>query len=171
MEGRPGRGQALRIGLTGSICLTALLDLAQGAAQDRATLFGTCFVGNYDAASLARRSGHRVAAMSVQFQGLDGSLLAGAQYRLRFGTKFGFSGDCAVEVEGGFQCEACGNDGCNGDGESFKILWPGGDTITLVNNATGILAENPAGGRDRLPPGGANGSFELKRGAPGDCAW
>ncbi len=149
----------------------ALLIAGQAAAQDRASLYGNCFVGNYDAAPLAQRPVQRVAAMSVQFQGFENSLLAAVQYRLRFGTKFGFSGACAVDIEGGFQCEACGNDRCSGDGESFKILWSGGDTIQLVNDATGILAENAAGGRDRLPPDGANKAFELKRGAPGDCAW
>ncbi|MBA3516162.1 MAG: hypothetical protein H0T75_00550 [Rhizobiales bacterium] len=148
----------------------ALLTAVPAAAQDRAALYGACFVGTYNPAAGAQGS-RRVAAMAVQFQGFENSLLAAVQYRLRFGTKFGFSGECAVDIEGGFQCEACGNDRCGGGGESFKILWPGGDRITLANDATGLLAENAAGGRDRLPPGGANGSFELKRGAPGDCAW
>src|SRR3712207_7258731 len=62
---------------------------------------------SYDAAYLARHWGQRISAISVQFQGFEDSLLASVTYGLRYGTKFGFSGECREAIEGGFLCQAC----------------------------------------------------------------
>jgi hypothetical protein len=140
-------------------------------AQDSAALVDTCFARTYDAAHLARHPHQRVAAISVAFQTFEDSLLAGVIYKLRFGPRFSFSGDCYRPAEGGFLCEACGNDSCEGSGESFKILWSGGDEVQLVNDTTGLFAENAEGGRDRLAPGGEHRLFALKRAPAEECAW
>jgi hypothetical protein len=140
-------------------------------AQDSAALVDTCFARTYDAAHLARHPHQRVAAISVAFQTFEDSLLAGVIYKLRFGPRFSFSGDCYRPAEGGFLCEACGNDSCEGNGESFKILWSGGDEVQLVNDTTGLFAENAEGGRDRLAPGGEHRLFALKRAPAEECAW
>ena len=95
----------------------------------------------------------------------------GVVYTLRFGTKFGFSGACYVKIEGGYSCDACVNDSCESRGEKFQILWAGGDTVRLVNDSTGMLAENQQGGRDYLAAGGEHGEFVLRRAAPADCRW
>ena len=144
---------------------------AAAAAQDSAALIDTCFARSYDTAHLAEHPQQRVAAISVAFQSFEDSLLAGVIYKLRFGPRFSFSGDCYTAIEGGFLCEACGNDSCQGNGESFKILWSGGDEVQLVNDTTGLFAENPEGGRDRLAPGGEHRLFALKRAPAEDCAW
>jgi hypothetical protein len=141
------------------------------AAEDPKTLYDQCFTRTYDAAHLAAHPGQRVVAMSVQFQQFEDDLLASVVYTLRYGTKFGFSGACYVKVEGGFSCDACVNDSCESRGEKFKILWAGGDTVRLVNDSTGMLAENQQGGRDYLAAGGEHGEFVLHRAAPADCRW
>ena len=151
--------------------LVAAFCVTPAAAQDKAALFGTCFVQRYDAAHLARHRGQRVSAIAVQFQGLEDSLLASVTYGLRYGTKFGFSGECRTAIEGGFSCQACGSGRCEGRGETFKILWSGGDSLQLVNHSTGFFAENAAGGRQRIGPGGEHGSFELRRVPSEDCRW
>jgi hypothetical protein len=84
---------------------------------------------------------------------------------------FGFSGACSVKIEDGFACDACVNDSCGPSGEKFKILWSGGDTVKLVNDETGMLAENTQGGRDYLAAGGEHAEFALRRGSAKDCAW
>ena len=159
-------------GLSGvALALLAALGSAPAAGQDRTALYGTCFAQRYDPAYLARDRGQRVSAIAVQFQGFEDSLLASVTYALRYGTKFGFSGECRTPIEGGFLCEACGSDVCEGTGETFKVLWSGGDSLTIVNDSTGFFARNAAGGRDRVAPGGAHAAFELKRVAAEDCAW
>jgi hypothetical protein len=139
------------------------------AAEAQEALYGSCFAATYNAAHLAGHPGQRVAAMSVGFQGFAGSLLASVSYRLRYGTKFGFSGDCAPQ-EGGFVCQSCGSDRCTSSTQNFTIGWSGADTLELINDATGLFAENPAGGRDRLAAGGTHGRFSLTRAANEICA-
>ena len=141
------------------------------AAQEASALYGACFARTYDAKHLAAHRGQRVSAISVLFQGFEDSLLAAVSYRLRSGPKFGFSGDCHVVIEGGYFCQSCGNDVCEGTGETFKILWSGGETVQLVNDTTGVLAKNAEGGRDYLRSGGEHGVFLLNRAAPDACNW
>jgi hypothetical protein len=140
-------------------------------SEDAAALYDKCFSRTYDAAHLARHPGQRVSAISVQFQEFEGDLLASVIYKLRFGTKFGFSGACYVKIEGGYACDACVNDSCESNGEKFRILWSGGDTVKLVNDETGMLAKNAEGGRDYLAAGGEHAAFVLRRGAADNCAW
>jgi hypothetical protein len=138
-------------------------------ASNAAALYEMCFAGRFDRS----HPGQRLGTMSVYFQGLAGSLLTSVQYRLRYGTKFGFSGECGADPRGGFLCNACGGgvESCQENGETFRIVWLGGDDLELINDTTGLFAENPAGGRDRLAAGGGNRSFTLKRAGAADCAW
>jgi hypothetical protein len=147
------------------------VSVAQAALQDASALYGTCFARTYDDAHLAVHPGQRVTSISVNFQSFEDDLLASVIYRLRYGTKFGFSGACYTEIEGGFLCDACINDSCETSREHFVVLWSGGDTVKLVNDLTGMLAENAEGGRDYLAAGGEHGEFLLRRGSAEDCAW
>ena len=154
--------------LVGAIITPAL---AQEAAGGPGALYETCFVRTYDPTYLENNPGQRVAAISVYFQNFADTLLAGVSYRLRYGPKYGFSGDCHDAIDGGFSCEACASDSCDVNGESFKIFWPGGDSIQLVNDSTGVVAENADGGRDYLRAGNENRVFVMQRGTLADCAW
>ena len=141
------------------------------AEPDASALYDTCFSRTYDAAHLAaasRPARHRDVRAVPDF---EDDLLASVVYTLRYGTKFGFSGACYVKIEGGFRCDACVNDSCESSGEKFKVLWSGGDSVRLVNDETGMLAENAEGGRDYLAAGGEHGEFVLRRGSAEDCAW
>jgi hypothetical protein len=140
-------------------------------SDDASTLYDKCFSRTYNAAHLAKHPGQRVIAISAQFQEFEGDLLASVIYKLRYGTKFGFSGACYVKIEGGYACDACVNDSCESNGEKFKILWSGGNTVRLVNDQTGMLAENAEGGRDYLAAGGELAEFVLRRGTDKNCAW
>lgn len=145
----------------------------QGAPsrQDASPLFGACYSRAYDAARRAEGPGQRIAAIAVQFQGFEGALLASVTYRLRYGTTFGFSSDCHEEVEGGFLCRACVGATCGRGGERFKILWSGEGGVEIVNDMTGMLGENPAGGRDYLISRDELENFRLRRGPAEDCVW
>lgn len=155
--------------LSGAI--VAAMMVSQAAAQEASTLYETCFVRAYDPGHLESHPGQRVAAMSVYFQNFADTLLAGVSYKLRYGAKYGFSGDCHDAIDGGFACESCINDSCEGGGEGFKIFWAGENRIRLVNDSTGVVAENAEGGRDYLRAGNENRVFILTRGTLADCAW
>jgi hypothetical protein len=155
--------KVMRVAKFAALGYALAVPLSPTSAQDAESLYESCFV--------AANPGERVTAISVYFQNFADTLLAGVSYTLRYGDKFGFSGDCHQEIEGGFLCEACTNDGCDTNGESFTILWSGGDSIELVNDSTGVVGENPAGGRDYLRAGGESSRFTLSRGSLSDCAW
>jgi hypothetical protein len=162
-----------------ALAFTVPFLLATGAADpqvppsqsDSSPLFGACYARAFDAAHLSAHPGQRVEMIAVHFQGFGGDLLASVTYRLRYGTKYGFSSDCHEAVEGGFLCRACIGAGCGRGGETFKILWSGENGLDLVNNMTGMLGENPAGGRDYLISRAEMGHFRLLRGSPEDCIW
>jgi hypothetical protein len=141
------------------------------AAEDVSSLYGSCLARAYDRPYLAAHPAQRVAAISVQFHGFNGALLASVAWRLRYGTKFGLSSDCNLIVEGGFICTGCTNGECRSGGETFTIGWEGGDSLNIRNEATGMLAGNGAGGRDYLISFGEHSAFALERGSAGDCAW
>lgn len=153
-----------------SIAVLMWLAAPPVAAQDAGSLAESCFVQTYDQAELEAHPELRVKTINVYFQDLAGTLLASVTYTLRFGAKFGFSGDCE-QTGGGFVCRACANDSCARDSQSFRILWPGGESIELVNDETGIVAENADGGRDYLLAGGGGNSFVMMRGPLAECAW
>lgn len=125
-------------------------------------LYGACFAEAGGPIGNARRT----AAVYLQFQGLDGGLLAGVVYKLRYGPTFGFSGDCSASVDGGFVCRACTGEVCGDRADSFAILWSGGGSVRLVSRGGGVLAENFDGGRDRF----ASGTYVLTRVAPETCS-
>lgn len=156
-------GFLMRAALAGAALGTAI---EGGAALESSALYNSCFTSG----DSGGEPGGRVSAMSVAFQGLDDQLLASVVYRLRYGTRFGFSGDCMVMVDGGFLCNACSND-CATSSEHFQILWSGGDRLRLMNDLTGVLGVNPEGGRDYLVARGPDVAFDLRRGAPADCEW
>ena len=155
----------------GALSAAIIAAIPQAQAQDQSTLVGTCFSRAYSPEHLADNPGQRVSDISVQFQGFEGSLLASVIYTLRFGTRFGFGADCYEKIEGGFLCRACAGDSCQSSGETFKILFGDEGAIRLVNDSTGMVAENPDGGRDYLRSDGEHGEFILYRGLPESCAW
>ena len=169
---RRAYGARLRVGC--AVLVAALLPqpAVAATARDGSGLYGTCFARTYDWHYLAAHPGQRVAAIAVQFHGFEGSLLASVAYRLRYGTKFAFSSDCRGNAEAGFVCTGCTNGDCSADQrEVFSIAWPGGDGLELVNDATGLLGGNAAGGRDYIISLGEQSAFTLERGEPADCAW
>jgi hypothetical protein len=144
---------------------------AGASAQEFSDLLDTCFTRTYDAVHMFEHPGQRVTDIAVHFQGFEDSLLASVSYTLRFGIRFGFSGDCHDKIEGGFLCHACANDICDGSGETFKILPGSDDTIRLINDTTGVVGENSDGGRDYLKAGGEHGVFVLRKASPENCTW
>jgi hypothetical protein len=160
---RVGVRRGVAAGLAAALALSAAPAFAQAASD----LFGTCFVRQSPNAAPT----YRVASIAVLFQGFGEDLLASVAYRLRFGTAFGISGDCSEPAAGGYLCHACANSDCAGGEESFRVLWRGGETVTLVNDRTGMLGTNSAGGRDYLWAGGRTRAFVLDRAAVDDCAW
>jgi hypothetical protein len=138
-------------------------------AADAPSLADTCFTASYDADDLAAHPGQRVAKISAGFQEFDKDLLVSVIYRLRFGTTYGFSGACYTKTKDGFLCEACVNENCETSGGQFEVRWSGGNTVRIVNDLTGLLAKNAAGGRDYLAAGGADGEFVLRRTSSDAC--
>lgn len=139
------------------------------SAADAPSLADTCFTAKYDADDLASHPGQRVARISAGFQELDKDLLVSVIYRLRYGTTYGFSGACYTKTKEGYLCEACVNENCETSGGQFEVRWSGGNTVRIVNDLTGLLAKNAAGGRDYLTAGGADSDFVLRRAASSDA--
>jgi hypothetical protein len=150
-------------------CLVVGALAGAAKAADHAGLADTCFATRYNAEYLTAHPGQRVASISANFQEFDNNLLTSVIYKLRFGTTFGFSGACYTKVPGGFLCEACVNENCGTSGGQFVVRWAGGDTLTIANDLTGLLAKNAAGGRDYLSAGGADGEFVLRRASAERC--
>lgn len=155
------------------VALAALTAAAPAHAQDAAALYDTCFVRTYDAAHMAARPGQRVVRVQAFFQEYEGSLWAAVYYTtLPEGGKFGLSGDCGEETAGGFLCRVCANDSCDHSGEMFRIGWPGGASLDLINDATGVTGVSAQDLRDKLAPGGEHTTFRLERASdPTDCDW
>jgi hypothetical protein len=151
-------------------CITLGL-CGPAAAQDQAALYGACFARSYDETHLAAHPEQRVAALAVFFQEYEDNLWAGASYMLRDGGRYFFSGDCFERIDGGFLCHVCANDSCDETGETFKVLWTGGETLDLVNDTTGVRAESLDGKRDQLAAGGEDGTFRLSPAAREACDW
>ena len=154
-----------------AVCLVSACSALGARAADISSLYGKCFAQSFAQPHLALHPGQRVAAMAVQFQGFEGNLLASVFYSLRYGPGFGLSADCYVRIEGGLACTACTMDSCEAGGESFKLYWSGEDIVQIVNDTTGMLAENPDGGRDYLRAGGGDSLFVLPKAAAGTCGW
>lgn len=163
--------------LTAAVIATSLAALVAAAvpayAQDASGLYDACFVRTYDTEHMKSHPGQRIVEVQAFFQEYEGSLWTAVYYTtLPGGRKFGLSGDCAEAVAGGFLCRVCANDSCDHTGETFKILWPGGASLDLVNDATGVTGVDVAGVRDKLPPGGDDGIFRLERASdPAACDW
>jgi hypothetical protein len=147
-------------GLVAALCVTPVLAASKTALPALDSLYDTCF------AEVGAAAGRRAKAVYLQFQSLDGGLLAGVVYQLRYGPTFGFSGDCSASVDGGFVCNACTGGTCGDRADSFAILWSGGGSLRLVSRGGGVLAENFEGGRDRF----ASGTYVLTRVAPETCS-
>jgi hypothetical protein len=155
-----------------ALSLAALPHLiSEAVAVETSDLYGTCFAAWQAASPIPGSPSSRVAAIAVQFQGFENTLLASASYTLRYGTSFSFSAECNAESEGSFSCRSCVNDNCETNGEAFQVIWSGGDGLHILNDTTGMLAENAAGGRDYLLPTGQQETFLLYRTAAENCAW
>jgi hypothetical protein len=159
--------------LIGPAAFALFVAPALAHAQDGSTLYDTCFVRTYDAAHMQAHPDQRVVEMQAFFQEYEDGLWAGIYYTvLPSGTKFALSGDCSGAAEGGFLCHVCANDLCDRTGETFKVIWAGGDTLDIVNDATGVTGQDAGGARDDLEPGGEHGRFQLDRAAdPTACDW
>jgi hypothetical protein len=153
--------------------LGVILIPVNAEAQDARDLVETCFTRTYDAEHMKNHPDQRVVQVQAAFQDFGGNLWAGIYYTLLpGGKKFGLSGDCHEAIAGGFLCRVCANDSCEETGETFKILWDGGDSLDFINDETGVTGADSAGGRERLAPGGANQLFRLERASDtAACDW
>jgi hypothetical protein len=123
--------------------LAVLVAPALAHAQDGSALYDTCFVKTYDAEHMKAHPGQRVVQVQAFFQEYEGNLWAGVYYTvLPGGAKYALSGDCADPVAGGFLCHVCANDLCDRTGETFMMMWTGGDTIDIVNDTTGVTGQD-----------------------------
>ncbi len=124
-------------------------------------LYGNCFA-EIDARPAAPGAPRRL----LQFQGFGGGLLAGVVYKLRYGSTFGFSGDCSTPTDGGFACSACTGEACGDRADAFAILWSGGESVAARQQG-----QRRAGGELRRRPGSLRrGVYVLKRVAPETCS-
>ena len=162
----------------GSIVVAAAAGwlLAAGGAQADGvrSLEDQCFARAYDAAHLAKHPNQAVTWIAVDFIGYEDGTVA----RVRFTTRqdpevaYFYTADCGDAIPGGAHCGGCANDSCEDNGESFKILLHGKDSIDFVNDESGITAVN--GDEDKpleykLAPGGEHRVFVLDRGDPSGC--
>jgi hypothetical protein len=106
--------------------------------------------------------------LSVGLQEFRGFALASVLLPARYGPSSAFR--AIAPLRKAVLSAICGSDRCTDSTQTFRIGWSGGDTLELINDATGLFAENPAGGRDRLAAGGPHGRFSLTRAANDICA-
>ena len=153
--------------LPGAFIFLALASPA--AALDPAPFYDSCFIRNYDADHLAKHPGQLVAAMQVEIIEWEANPFVRINYALRGGANYSLAGDCYDEISGGFLCHLCVDDSCETGEETFKVLLKSSDSITIVNDTTGVTGEDEGGARDHLDPGGEHGAFALKRTAYSVC--
>ena len=122
-----------------------LLAISPVIADDLRPLADACFARTYDTAHLAKHPRQKVTAISVEFIEFEDSVVARLGFTLReFAGDFGYSGDCYRDIKGGASCEGCAGDSCESNGESFKILLKGSDSIEVVNDTTGLTLADAA---------------------------
>lgn len=142
---------------------------APAAALDIADFYESCFVRSYDAAHLAKHPGQRVSAMQVEILQWEDNAYARITYALRGGANFRTGGDCYDAIAGGYLCHRCKDESCDTGEQNFKLMLKSKDAIQIVNDTTGLTAENEGGGIDNLEAGGEHGAFALARTAFSVC--
>ena len=126
--------------LAGAFMLMSLVTPA--AALDATPFYESCFIRNYDADHLAKHPGQRVAAMRVEIIEWEANPFVRINYALRGGAGYSLAGDCYDEISGGFLCHLCVDDSCETGEETFKVLLKSNDSITIVNETTGVTGED-----------------------------
>jgi hypothetical protein len=154
-----------------SLALGAL-GLAESAfpatALDVSDFYESCFIRSYDDAHLAKHPGQRVSAMQAEIIEWEANPFVRITYAVRGGANFHVAGDCYDEIAGGYLCHLCKDDSCQSGEQTFKVLFKGKDSITIVNDTTGLTASNDSA-TDELSAGGEHGAFALSRTAYSVC--
>jgi hypothetical protein len=137
--------------------------IGPAAALDVAGFYESCFVRGYDAAHLEEHPGQRVGWIRAEIVEWETNPFVRVTCALRDGSRFAFAGDCYDEIDGGYLCHRCRDDGCETGEETFKLLLKKRDAIVVANDTKGVSAQSEDGAADTLPAGGEHGAFALSR--------
>jgi hypothetical protein len=132
-------------------------------ALDTSEFYESCFARTYDAAHLEEHPGQRVGWIRAEIIEWEANPFVRVTYTTRDGSRFAFAGDCYDEIDGGYLCHRCKDDGCETGEESFKLLLKKKDAIVFANDTTGVTAEAEDGATDTLAAGGEHRAFALSR--------
>jgi len=154
---------AIRIGLLPLALLLAAGASAPASALDISDFYESCFARTYDAAHLAKHRGQRVVAMKAEIIEWEANPFVRISYALREGGEYTVAGDCYNEIAGGYLCHLCVDESCETGEQTFKVMLKSRETITILNDTTGLTARSEGGGRDELAAGGEHAAFALAR--------
>ena len=138
-------------------------------ALDVSDFYESCFIRSYDDAHLAKHPGQRVSAIQAEIIEWEASPFVRITYAVRGGANFHVAGDCYDEIAGGYLCHLCNDESCETGEQTFKVLLKDKDSITIVNDTTGLTGADDNGATDELSPGGEHGAFALSRVAYSVC--
>ena len=111
--------------------------------------YESCFIRSYDAAHLAEHPGQRVSAMQAEIIEWEANPFVRITYAVRGGANYSLAGDCYDEIAGGYLCHLCEDDSCETGEQTFKVLLKDKDSITIVNDTTGLTGEDESGADGR----------------------
>ena len=144
---RKGR---IRVGrLMGLAALAATTLVTQAFALDVSAFYESCFIRNYDTAHLNKHAGQRVTSIMAEIIEWEANPFVRLTYTLRDGSKFSAGGDCYDAIEGGYLCHLCVDESCETGEQTFKVLLKNKDSVTIVNDTTGLTGEDENGVRPR----------------------
>lgn len=149
--------------------LSVAIFASPAMALDVSDFYESCFIRSYDAAHLAKHPGQRVSAIQAEIIEWEANPFVRITYAVRGGANFSLAGDCYDEIEGGYLCHLCKDDSCQTGEQTFKVLLKDKDSITIVNDTTGLTGEDDNGAMDELSAGGEHGAFALDRTAYSVC--
>ena len=139
------------------------------AALNVSDFYESCFIRSYDAAHLAKHPGQRVSAIQAEIIEWEANPFVRITYAVRGGANYRVAGDCYDEIEGGYLCHLCKDDSCQTGEQTFKVFLKNKDSITIVNDTTGLTGKDDNGATDELLAGGEHGAFALDRTAYSVC--
>ena len=157
----------LALSLASAVCLAS--SALPAMALDASDFYESCFIRSYDDAHLAKHPGQRVSAIQAEIIEWEANPFVRITYAVRGGANFHVAGDCYDEIAGGYLCHLCRDDSCQSGEQTFKVLFRDKDSITIVNDTTGVTAADDNGATDELSAGGEHGAFALSRVAYSVC--
>ena len=153
----------IRIGPALPAALAILGMTSPASALEVSAFYDSCFMKTYDAAHLAKHGAQRVTAMMAEIIEWEENPFVRITYALRDGGKYSLGGDCYDAIEGGYLCHLCLDESCETGEQTFKVLLKSRDSISIVNDTTGVTGKSEGGAADKLEAGGEHKSFALAR--------